>query len=49
MQEDWKISVMVPIYKEKDVTYCKAYRGVRLLEHRMKSNKEKDKSIGGSG
>ena len=39
MQDIWKISVMVPIYKEKDVTYCEAYRGVKLLEHRMKSKK----------
>ena len=39
MSEDLKTSVMVPIYKEKDVTNCGAYRGVKLLEHRMKSLK----------
>ena len=37
MLEDWKTSVMVPIYKRKgDVTNCGAYRGVKLLEHGMK-------------
>ena len=35
MPEDWKTSVMVPIYKGKDVTNCSAYRGVKLLEHGM--------------
>ena len=37
MPEDWKTSVMVSIDKGKrDVTNCGAYRGVKLLEHRMK-------------
>ena len=37
MPEDWKTSVMVPIYKGKgDVTNCSAHRGVKLLEHGMK-------------
>ena len=37
MSEDWKTSVMVPIYKGKvDVTNCDAYRGVNLLEHGIK-------------
>ena len=37
MPEDWKTSVIVPIYKEKgDVTNCGAYRGVKLLEHGVK-------------
>ena len=37
MLEDWKTSVMLPIYKGKgDVTNCGAYRGVKLLENRMK-------------
>ena len=37
MLEDWKTSVMVPIYKGKrDVTNCGAYREVKLLEHGMK-------------
>ena len=49
MPEDWKTSVMVPIYKGYgDVTNCIAYRG-KLLKHGMKikSTAEKDKSIGG--
>ena len=37
MPEDWKVSVMVPIYKKKrNVMNCRTYRGVKLLEHRMK-------------
>ena len=37
MPEDWKNSVMVPIYKRKeDVKNCSAYKGVKLLEHGMK-------------
>ena len=36
MLEDWKTSVMVQSTREKDVTNCKAYRGVKLLEHGMK-------------
>ena len=37
MPQDWKTSVMVPINKRKrDVTNCRAYRGVKLLEHGMK-------------
>ena len=35
MPEEWK-SVVVPIYKGKDVMDCGAYRGVKLLEHAMK-------------
>ena len=37
MPQDWKTSVMVPINKRKrDVTNCRACRGVKLLEHEMK-------------
>ena len=37
MPEDWKTSVMVPIYKGKGaVMNCSAYRGVKLLEQAMK-------------
>ena len=37
MPEDWKTSVMVPIYKGKgNVMNCSAYRGAKLLEHGMK-------------
>ena len=33
----WNTSLIVPIYKGKrDMTNCRAYRGVKLLEHRMK-------------
>ena len=35
--EEWKTSVMVPIYKGKgDMTNCGAYRGMKLLENGMK-------------
>ena len=34
MPENWKMNMMVPIYKEKEyVTNCSAYR-VKLLEHK---------------
>ena len=37
MPEEWKTSVVVPIFKGKeDVMNCGAYRGVKLLEHAMK-------------
>ena len=37
MPEEWKTSVVVPIFKEKeDVMDCGSYRGVKLLEHAMK-------------
>ena len=37
MPEEWKTSVVVPIFKEKgDVMDCAAYRGIELLEHAMK-------------
>ena len=37
MLDDWVLSVVVPIFKEKgDVMSCGAYRGVKLLEHVMK-------------
>ena len=37
MPEEWKTSVVVPIFKGKgDVMDCGAYRGVQLLEHAMK-------------
>ena len=35
--EEWKTSVIVPIFKGKDnVMSCGSYRGVQLLEHAMK-------------
>ena len=35
--EDWRHSVLVPLYKGKgDVRDCGSYRGVKLLEHGMK-------------
>ena len=37
MPEEWKTSVVVPIFKGKgDVIDCGAYREVKLLEHAMK-------------
>ena len=37
MPEEWKTSVVVPIFKGKgDVMDCGAYRRVKLLEHAMK-------------
>jgi len=35
--EDWKSSVVLPIYKGKgDPMECGSYRGMKLLEHAMK-------------
>jgi len=35
--EDWKSSVVLPIYKGKgDPMKCGSYRGIKLLEHAMK-------------
>ena len=37
MPDEWKTSVIVPIFKGKgDVMSCGSYRGVKLLEHAMK-------------
>ena len=37
MPDEWKTSVIVPIFKGKgDVMSCESYRGVKLLEHAMK-------------
>ena len=37
MPEEWKTSVVVPIFKGKgDVMDCGVYRGVKLLKHAMK-------------
>lgn len=37
MPEEWKTSVVVPIFKGKgDAMSCGSYRGVKLLEHAMK-------------
>ena len=37
MPNEWKTSVIVPIFKEKgDVMSCGSYREVKLLEHAMK-------------
>jgi len=36
MLEDWKSSMVLPIYKGKgDPTECGSYRGIELLEHAM--------------
>ena len=35
--EDWKSSVVLPIYKGKgDLMECGSYRGIKLLEYAMK-------------
>jgi len=35
--EDWKSSVVLPIYKGKgDPMECGSYRGIKLVEHAMK-------------
>ena len=35
--DEWRESVLVPIYKEKgDVQECQNYRGIKLLSHTMK-------------
>jgi len=37
IHEDWKSSVVLPIYKGKGApTECRSYRGIKLLEHAMK-------------
>ena len=37
MNDEWKTSVIVPIFKRKsDVMSCGSYRGVKLLQHAMK-------------
>ena len=37
ISDEWKTSVVVPIFKGKgDVMNCASYRGVKLLEHGMK-------------
>ena len=37
MPDEWKTSVIVPIFKGKDhVMSCESYRVVKLLEHTMK-------------
>ena len=51
MPEEWKTSVVVPIFKGKgDVMDCGAYKGVKLLEHAIKivekSVGEQNKRIG---
>ena len=43
MPDEWALSVVVPIFKEKgDAMSCRAHRGVKLLQHAMKI-KEKEK------
>jgi len=32
MLEEWKESIIVPIYKKGDKTYCRKYRGVSFCE-----------------
>ena len=38
MPDEWKTNVIVPIFKGKgDVMSCGSYRGVKLLQHAMKT------------
>ena len=37
MSEEWRRSVLIPIYKNKgDAQYCGKYRGIKLMRHTMK-------------
>jgi len=31
MPEEWKESILLPVYKKDDKTYCINYRGISLL------------------
>ena len=37
MPEEWKDSVIAPIYKAKgDIQVCESYRGIKLMSYKMK-------------
>ena len=37
MSEEWRRSILVPIYKNKgDIQSCTNYRGIKLMSHTMK-------------
>ena len=36
MPDEWRKSVLVPIYKKGDVQSCNNYRGIKLMSHTMK-------------
>ena len=36
MPDEWRESVLVPIYKKGDVQSCTNYRGIKLMSHTMK-------------
>jgi len=37
MPNEWRISTVIPLYKDKvDIQDCNNYRGIKLLSHTMK-------------
>ena len=36
MPDEWRKSVIVPIFKKGDVLECGNYRGIKLMEHGLK-------------
>ena len=37
MPDEWRRSVLVPLYKGKgDIKECRNYRGIKLMSHSMK-------------
>ncbi|KAK3557567.1 hypothetical protein QTP70_030497, partial [Hemibagrus guttatus] len=46
MPEEWRRSVLVPIFKNKgDVQSCSNYRGIKLMSHTMKDMYERSRTV----